>query len=154
MTTPKQSAALRRALSAESFTNEGELTRACMVVAGETMPDVMILRNSVGTMQNAAGQHHAFGLGKGTPDLIIAVTMKLGVMGVKMSHEPTGVIYNPIRDLARFAAIEMKQPGRVSDPHQVQCHDAWRRRGIFVAECHSVQEFIDAIERCRRGDLR
>ena len=145
MTTPKQSAALRRALSAESFSDEGELTRACMVVAGETMPDVMILRNSVGTMQNAAGQHHAFGLGKGTPDLIIAVTIP------QWWDTHRGPESKPV---ARFAAIEMKQPGRVSDPHQAQCHDAWRRRGIFVAECHSVAEFTDAIERCRRGDLR
>jgi hypothetical protein len=51
----------------------------------------------------------------------------------------------------RFFALEVKRPGQHSRPEQVQWAEMIRRNGGFVAEVHSAEEAMQAVDRCRQG---
>lgn len=89
--------------------------------------DLDLERRSVGQIKDAAGKTHRFGT-VGEADL-------QGILG------PNG----------KFFALEVKRPGQHMRPEQLQWANRKRMRGAFVAEVHSVDEALAALERARAG---
>lgn len=92
--------------------------------------DLDLERRSVGTIKDQHGKTHRFGT-VGEADL-------QGILA------PRG----------RFFALEVKRPGEHSRPEQVMWAERKRMRGAFVAEVHSVEEAIDALNRARKGESK
>jgi hypothetical protein len=97
-------------------------------------PDALILRNNVGVARNVNDEGEerftAFGLGRGSPDLILILA-------------PWG----------RLVGLEVKKPGESPTPEQVRCHAVWRRFGAFVRTVRSVADARAALEEARREML-
>ncbi len=94
-------------------------------------PGVLLLRNSVGkaTFTNpntGAACHVPFGLGVGSPDLVLFLA-------------PDGTA----------CGLEVKVPGEEADEHQARCHRIWRTFGVHVEVVHSVGDALAALERAR-----
>lgn len=79
---------------------------------------VLVWRNNVGAAR-VRGHHVAFGLGRGSPDLI-------------------GIV----RGSGTLIGIEVKLPGNAPEPAQVAWHRAARDAGAIVIVAHSVDEAL------------
>lgn len=103
------------------------------------IPGVLLHRNALvhGEEWNpttGAVRHIQGGLGPGTADLIGLVRCD-ACFGV-------GV----------FFALEVKKPKQKAKPHQAEWLALVRKLGGFACVVASVQEAIDAVARCKRGE--
>lgn len=111
--------------------NETTLSKRIRVAVARS-GRAIVTRNNIGLAipyGRPGARPVGFGLGVGSPDLV----------GVLI---PSG----------RAFCLEIKtETGRVS-ADQTRCHDAWRRRGIFVAVVRSVEDAMSALERAHQGE--
>lgn len=87
-----------------------------------------------------------YGLGDGGADLI-------GIAMVGYLHPELPPV--PI-DVGRFFAVEVKTPGGKTSAKTKAKQDAWahavRTHGGFCCTVHNVDEAIEALGRCRKGE--
>ncbi len=111
-------------------TLEPEIQRRIEAAIGAE-PDVLVLRNSVGTARHVSrdGREYfvPYGLGVGSPDLVCVVA-----------------------PLGRLVGLEVKCPGEEPSAEQRHCHEVWRRFGAFIAVVRSPEDARAAIEEVRR----
>ncbi len=112
-----------------------ELTKP-IEAALNALPGVWAARNTVGSGYHRNGDPVVWGLGTGSADIIGCVEYQ-EAFGSTMSL---------------FFALEVKWPGKKPSASQNQWADALRKKGAFVAVVHSVEEAVQAVERCRRGE--
>ena len=102
---------------------ESEIQRRIEAEVGAE-PDFLILKNSCGVATHYSAEGGAwkvpYGLGSGSPDLV--------------GMHRVGAV------LAAWVALEVKRPGEKPDPHQLKCHDVWRRFGALVYVVTSPEE--------------
>lgn len=99
--------------------------------------DLAVLRNSVGVARFADPETGKlsmvrYGLGTGSPDIVGMLTC-----------EPQRV------QVAQWFCLEVKIPGESARPDQRKWHEAMRKRGVYVAVVHSVDEAREALKRAR-----
>lgn len=104
---------------------------AAIVKLSALWPDVMLHRNNTGALRNPKGRPVAFGLGKGSPDLVGSITVPCEG-----------------RRIARALAIEVKaERGRVR-PEQAAWIHVHRGMGWAIAIVRSVEEaqrFVEGV---------
>lgn len=133
--------------------SEREILQAIRIELGRR-PDCLVFRNSVGVAQHD-GRKQRFGLAKGSCDLVGIVTMPLDLDPISGAHLPRA---EPARGeklgphlVGRWFGLEVKTAtGRVS-PEQTMFLQLVRRFGGFGAVVRSVNEAVDAVERCKAG---
>jgi len=81
-----------------------------------------------------------YGLGKGSGDLLIEVAIN-----VTIEHETDCTV-------ARSGYLEIKTGNATQDKDQKQWARKVRSYGGFYAVVHSVEEALDAVKRCRKGE--
>lgn len=103
--------------------------------------DLDLERRTVGMLKDERGKPIRFGT-PGEADL-------QGILAMLVHLTPDG----PPILIGRFFALEIKVPGKHMRPDQKLWAERKRRRGGFVAEVHSEDEAVAALERARLGAL-
>lgn len=93
-------------------------------------PDIRVWRNNTGALKDERGRVVTYGLAVGSADLIGSITCDVG-----LTHAPTYPAIN--HKIARFLAIELKQPGKKPTEDQERFLETVRRDGgvAFWADC-------------------
>ena len=112
-----------------------------IVVAVNAIPGARIFRPIV--LNKLARSMSGAGLSIGSADLVGLVQCDC-VGWWEDYHAPKGV--------GRFFALEVKWPKKKPDADQLRWAESIRALGGFVAVVHSVDEAIEAVARCRRGE--
>ena len=93
-------------------------------------PDLLLMRNSVGratfVKADASVAHVPYGLGVGSPDLVVILD-------------------------GRWFALEVKAKEGELSAEQVKVHGIWRRFGALVFVVRSVADARAALEQARKG---
>jgi hypothetical protein len=115
-----------------------------IVVAVNKVPGARIFRPIV--LNKLARSMSGAGLSIGSADLVGLVNTGKSVVG------RSGEVLGFTRDYARFFALEVKWPGKKPNEDQTRWASMVRDLGGFCAVVHSVDEALDAVARCRRGE--
>lgn len=102
------------------------------------LPGVRVARNNVGSLEWAPGKMLRYGLGEGSADLV----------GIVRITDVTVVWSKPV---GRAFALEVKWPGEKPTEDQERWMSEVRKLGGFACIVHSVEEAIQAVDRCRSG---
>ena len=108
------------------------------------LPGVRVARNNSGSLPLAEGGMLRYGLGVGSADLVGIVTC----VYVRGQIET----YGNVVSVGRAFVLEVKWPGEKPTQDQVRWLQAVQRLGGFACVVHSVDEAMEAVERCRRGE--
>lgn len=112
-------------------------------IALNKLPGVRVVRNNSGMLEWAPGKRLRYGLGLGSADLVGVVLIPWDLSDPRIfdSH-----------GLGRAFCLEVKRPGVKPDRHQLAWLQAVRNLGGFATVVHSVDEAIEAVQRCREGE--
>ena len=106
------------------MTPEGRVLAECRLALSQA--GCLVLRNNVGRLQDQQGRWVTYGLGEGSPDLVVV-------------------------ERGRMLGIECKSAaGRVS-PEQQQCARMWGRHGVPVYVVRSAEEALTALATAREA---
>lgn len=89
------------------------------------LPDALVLRNNVGGFTDKTGRFVRFGLGVGSPDLVVIM------------H-------------GRIFGIELKSATGKPSKEQLLCHANWANFGALVFICRDSDEALEAVWQMRR----
>ena len=120
--------AARAAKPAEPRKHEEADTQAAIIKALRKLPDVWCARNTVGTGRYDNGGIVAYGLGKGSADILCVVAPR-----------------------ARACWLEVKSSTGRQTPHQAEFQARQEALGAVYRVCRSVEDALEAVEEARRG---
>ena len=126
-----------------------ELTHPIRIALNK-LPGVRIVRNNVGTVPLPSGGRITYGLGVGSADLVGMVTLD-AYMFVQGGDAIGDVYAMSKRTIARPLLLELKRPGHHPSPVQSRWLRTANRLGAYAAVVHSLEEALDAVQRCRAG---
>jgi VRR-NUC domain len=115
----------KRKSSAEVFgwDNEAQL-KAAILARWKWNPTIKPMCNA------QDNRHLKTGLGEGSADIVVVMA-----------------------PLGRFAAFEVKLPGKNAEPHQAAWLDEIRKMGGFGCVVHSIAEADEGLKRAQAGQL-
>ena len=120
-----------------------------ILYALEAVPGCVFWRNNTGRMR----RRYSVGLGVGSADLIGVVQTEIAS---KLSE--SGYIASLAFAFGRFAALEIKDPKGKTSPERAARQKAWREtvreHGGFAAVVTDVAEALEAVGRCKQGEVR
>lgn len=120
-------------------------------VALNRLPGVKVDRNNVGSLEWAPGKMLRYGLGIGSADIVGACMCEVVTVPRHLELLARGQPAHPTRVFARYFALEVKWPGETPTEDQERWMRSKREIGAFACVVHSVDEALQAVERCRRG---
>ena len=119
-------------------------------------PDVRVWRNNTGKLRDANGRLVTFGLAEGSSDLVGIIRLPCQPV-VEVHHHDGGrvdfVASRVVREVARFLAIELKQPGKKPTEDQMRFLDTINRDGGVGFWADNLATVIDFIARARRWEV-
>jgi hypothetical protein len=126
---------------------ESDVLRECRKWLAE-QEDVRVWRNNTGALRDANGRTVTYGLAKGSSDLI-------GIVRVTVPYGHPGSERHPAiaRYIARFLAIELKQPGKKPTEDQERFLEVVRASGGVAFWADSLDTVISMIEKARRWEV-
>jgi hypothetical protein len=98
---------------------------------------VRAARNNSGVLEDVRGIPVHFGLGTGSPDIVLIIT----IGGVESAVER----WRDMPPVAFAFGVELKQPGRYANRNQKAWHAVSTRRGMRVAVSRSADESERAV---------
>ncbi len=111
------------------------------------LPHVTIWRNNTGMLEDRNGTKVRFGLCEGSADLVGLVTMARPVLGI--GGKVMGYADGGFSGVARFLAIEVKQPGKKPTQAQLDFIAHVNAMGGHACWVTSVEDALAEVERAR-----
>lgn len=109
------------------------------------MDDVRLFRNNTGVLRDRGGAYVRYGLAEGSADLIGCVSVMANVVRASLPA-PSMTSFR----VARFLAIEVKQPGKKPTEHQSRWLDMMQEQGAIVGVAVHVEDAVQIIEEGKR----
>lgn len=122
---------------------EGDVLAAAREWLGQ-QPDVRMMRNNVGQLEDKTGRPVVYGLGNGSCDLIGHIAVQV---------YPVGKTDGPWLNIARAFGIELKAPGKRPSPDQVEWMNVKRRQGWAIGWADSLEGVKEIVEKARRWEI-
>lgn len=125
---------------------EGDVLAAAREWLGQ-QPDVRMMRNNVGQLEDKTGRPVVYGLGVGSCDLIGHIAVRVSVVF------PDGTSDMYVRQTARAFGIELKAPGKRPSPDQVAWMNTKRQQGWAIGWADSLEGVKEIVEKARRWEI-
>jgi hypothetical protein len=123
-----------------------ELTRP-IEAALNRLPGVRVARNNTGMLRDVNGTPVRYGLGIGSADIVGIVTRQLFTL-----EAGPGAADAVMCQVGQVFALEVKRPGQRPSSDQLRWLGQVISLGGFACVVHSIEEALDAVERCRTGE--
>lgn len=115
------------------------------------MEGVRVTRNNTGVLDRPEGGKLQYGLGVGSADVVGVVACHCVTVPRHLECLARGQAAHPTATIGRAFCLEVKWPGIKPKDDQMRWMAVVRRLGGFAAVVHSVDEAIEAVDRCRKG---